>query len=118
MTILITFPTDINNLKAGGGVCIIKNSDTINAVSISLPAKYINLEICVVDILTESRSRPIRLFNCYRAPSTNRNVDAINYINDMCNCITSLIPANNPVLIVGDFNFPTRPIKTGQLITA
>jgi len=69
--------------------------------------------MCVIDILTDSCS--IRLFNCCRAPSTNRNVDAINYIKDMCNCIIKLIPANNIVLIVGDFNFPT--IDFGILIT-
>lgn len=99
------FRTDRHIPKAGGGVCILTNNNTINAVSVSLPSKYVNLEMCVIDILTDSCS--IRLFNCYRAPSTNRNVDAINYIKDMCNCIIELIPANNTVLIVGDFNLPT-----------
>jgi len=60
-------------------------------------ASYViaTMTMCVIDILNESCS--ILLFNCYRAPTNNRNVDAINYIKDMCNCIIELTPANNAV---------------------
>jgi hypothetical protein len=91
--------------KVGGGVCILTRNGIVNAVLVSLPAKYANLEMCVIDIFTESCT--IRLFNCYRAPSTNRFTESINYIKDMCTCITELTPHNHSVLIVGDFNFPS-----------
>ena len=50
------FRTDRHVSKAGGGVCILTNNNSINAVSISLPTKYVNLEMCVIDILTDSCS--------------------------------------------------------------
>jgi len=70
--------------------------------------------MCVIDILNDSCS--IRLFNCNRAPSTNRSVDTINYIDDTCNCIIELIPANNTVLIVGDFNLSTIDWSTDNCL--
>lgn len=91
--------------KVGGGVCILTRNGIVNAVLVSLPAKYANLEMCVIDIFTESCT--IRLFNCYRAPSTNRFTESINYTKDMCTCITELTPHNHSILIVGDFNFPS-----------
>ena len=93
--------------KVGGGVCIglLSNINTVNAVSVFQPSKYVNLEMCVIDIFTNSCT--YRLINCYRAPSSNRKSDSISYIKDMCNCITDLSPPNIIVVIFGDFNLPS-----------
>ena len=79
--------------------------NTVNAVSVSLPSKYVNLEMCVIDISTSSCT--YRLFNCYRVPSTNRKSESINYIKDMCNCISEISLPNHSIVVVGDFNLPS-----------
>lgn len=43
---------------------------------------------------------------CYRPPSNNTDVIALQYAKDMYECIEMLVPCGLPVLIYGDFNFP------------
>jgi Endonuclease-reverse transcriptase len=80
------------------------NNATVKAVAVQLPNRFSHVELCAIDIFTNSTI--IRLFYCYRPPCSNRDSDGLKYILDLCNCIQYLIPVNRTVIICGDFNFP------------
>jgi hypothetical protein len=69
---------------------------------VSLPSKYSHVELCTLDILLNEMK--LRLFVCYRPPSSNSDPDALQYVKDLCACLDSLFPVNHPVLICSDLN--------------
>ena len=99
------FRADRSVPHRGGGVCIITKSSSVKATKISLPLIFAHLEMCVIDILYSGAKT--RIFVCYRPTSSNTDSDAIRYISEMCECLSSLYPPNGAVIICGDFNFPT-----------
>jgi hypothetical protein len=64
----------------------------------------LTVELCAIDILLDNTK--LRLFVCYRPPSSNNDIDAIRYVKDLCDCIDCVYPNNFPVVICGDLNFP------------
>ena len=88
----------------GGGVCILTSNWITKAVFKPVPPAYSNLELCVVDLLFPS-SR-LRLFVCYRPPSSISNEPSVKYMRDLCGCIHDLYPVNSVVITCGDFNLP------------
>jgi hypothetical protein len=97
------FRTDRSTSRCGGGVCILSNNRSTKVSRVSLPTKYSHLELCVVDIVSRNK---IRVFVCYRPPSGDCYQPAVQYVRDLCDCISSLYPANSAVILCGDFNFP------------
>jgi hypothetical protein len=96
--------------SCGGGVCIIANNNTARVASVALPPKYSNLELCVVDII--SHQERLRLFVCYRPPSADCDRIAVQYVHDLCECMSILYPINSTVLICGYLNFPNLDWST------
>lgn len=92
----------------GGGVCILINNASVQAVPIDLPTKYYALELVAVDIINqESHTPSFRLFVAYRPPSCSEtDPSSLYYISQLCGCIESLYPLNSTVVLCGDFNFP------------
>jgi len=88
----------------GGGVCILLNNNTVIGTEINIPAIYSHLELVAVDICTSLTK--VKLFVCYRAPSSECDPPAMSYIKDMCSCLKQLSKAGCTTLICGDFNFP------------
>ena len=92
--------------SVGGGVAILYDSK-YTALSVDIPAQFNHVELCAIDIHFHS-ALPIRIFNCYRPPAaSNRDLNAIAYITDLCQCIDTLMPKTGSVMVCGDFNFPT-----------
>lgn len=99
------FRTDRLALHSGGGVCILTNNNSLQAISVPLSPAYTLLELCVIDIVLSDIKT--RLFVCYRPPcSNNKDSASVQYIADLCNCITSLFPPNGSIIVCGDFNLP------------
>jgi hypothetical protein len=98
------FRTD--RLAGYGGVCILTNDNCIKATLVQLPSNFSHLELCTIDILLTDANVKLRLFVCYRPPSSNYDVCALQYVTDLCDCIDKLFPVNSPALICGDFNLP------------
>ena len=98
------FRTDRSSDRTGGGVCILTSNATIKATSVAIPSKFLHLELCAVDI--SFGKVKLRLFVCYRPPSSYTDVYALQYAKDICTCIDKLFPVDSPVIICGDFNLP------------
>ena len=79
--------------------------NSLDAILVPLPSSFSHLELLIVDICIHSALK-IRLFLAYRPPSSNRDLDALNYISDLCKCIEQFYPNNATVILTGDFNFP------------
>jgi len=88
----------------GGGVCILLNNNTVLGAEINVPAKYSHLELVAVDICTSLTK--VKLFVCYRAPSSDSDLQAVNYTRDLCDCLGQLSKADFTTLVCGDFNLP------------
>jgi len=85
----------------GGGVCILV-SKRLDTVVIPVTNYYASLEMLCVDIYVgENR---FRLFNIYRAPSYN--IQSINYMKQMIDCLCKFTIIKDPCYIVGDLNCP------------
>ena len=94
-----------NSDSRGGGVCIFYNS-TLIISEVSVPASFTHVEICVADLKLSSHDQPLRIFTCYRPPSSsNRHPNDLAYIKDLCDCIELLLPKTGTILICGDMNF-------------
>jgi hypothetical protein len=99
------FRADRPSGRIGGGVCILTSNATVKAIQLYLFLSFsLHLELRVIDITFDKVK--LRLFVCYRPPSNNTDVLALQYAKDMCECIEMLIPRGLPVLICGDFNLP------------
>ena len=98
------FRKDRPHSSRGGGVCIMSRNDTVSVINVPLLPVYESLELVVMDIL--SSHSPIRIFLCYRAPSSDYDSDALNNTTLLCECIESLLQPHVTALILGDFNFP------------
>ena len=98
------FRTDRSSDRTGGGVCILTSNATIKATLVAIPSKFLHLELCAVDI--SFGKVKLRLFVCYRPPSSNTDVHALQYVKDIYTCIDKLFPVDSTVIICGDFNFP------------
>ena len=90
-------------MSRGGGVMIITHNH-LPVNSVKIPPNFDHLELCAVDIVLPGS--PVRLFTCYRPPSSNRDPIALAYITDLCTCLEMLLPRNGSIIITGDFNFP------------
>jgi hypothetical protein len=100
------FRSDRSFTQPGGGVCVLTKSHSMKATPVAVPAVIFLTSNCV--LLTLSNDDNIRLSTCYRPPSPNTASDAIGLIDDLCNCLNCLCPANGTVIIIcGDINFPT-----------
>ena len=99
------FRCDRSGSRGGGTMILTKSNLTVSRVV--LPHNYVHLELCVVDIaLTKISNGTVRLFSCYRPPSSNRDPVAIAYLTELCNCIELLLPQCGSAIITGDFNLP------------
>jgi hypothetical protein len=98
------FRTD--RLAGYGGVRILTNDNCIKATLVQLPSNFSHLELCTIDILITDANVKLRRFVCYRPPSSNYDVCALQYVTDLCDCIDKLFPVNSPALICRDFNLP------------
>ena len=85
----------------GGGVCILI-SKRLDTVVIPVTNYYASLEMLCVDIY-DGDSR-IRLFNLYRTP--NYNVQSIDYMKQLIDCLCKFTNIRDTCYIVGDFNCP------------
>jgi hypothetical protein len=97
------FRTD-RTVANGGGVCILANNRTTKVSPIPVPSRYSHLELCVVDLL--SRCSRLRLFVFYRPPSCDSDHIAVDYMRELCACISELYPDNSTVILCGDLNLP------------
>ena len=101
----------------GGGVCVLCNDATVISIPVEVPAEMRHLDLCITDLyLSHSSHSPIRLFNCYRPPSSNRDPNALQYITDLCNCIERCLISRGSVIITGDLNFPNINWDSANLI--
>jgi exonuclease III len=99
------FRKDRPNDREGGGVCILINNATTEAVHFNVPTKYESLELVVIDIV--STASCFRLFVAYRPPSSSDyDPVSLSFTSLLCECIESLIPLNSTFVLCGDFNFP------------
>lgn len=78
------FRSDRKMSRGGGVMVLTKNNLTVTSVKV--PSNFDHLELCVVDVIL-SDSINVRLFTCYRPPSSNRDPNSLVYITELCNCI-------------------------------
>ena len=96
-----------NSVTRGGGVCIFYHN-TLTISEVSIPDSFSHVEICAADLKLTSHDQPLRIFTCYRPPSSSkRHPNDLAYIQDLCNCIELLLPKTGTILICGDLNFPS-----------
>jgi exonuclease III len=98
------FRSDRQTGHGGGGVCIFTNNNTTKVICIPVPSKFSSLELCVVDLCHVAPG--CALFVCYRPPSADSDLAAVQYLCNMRDCLGDLFPANSSVIIFGDFNLP------------
>jgi hypothetical protein len=111
------FRKDRHENREGGGVCIFTNNERISASQVFLPAKFISLELVVIDVFLSASDTTFRLFVCYRPPcQTGYCLEAVTYTSLLCECIQSLWPANSTALLCGDFNFSSIKWDNSQNI--
>jgi hypothetical protein len=101
------FQTDVSSNRfggGGGGVCIPTRNATIKATPVPITRKFLLVELCAVDV--SFREVKLRLLVCYRLPSSNTDVRALQYVQEICACIDKLFSVYSPVIICGNFNLP------------
>jgi hypothetical protein len=88
-----------DRMSRGGGVCLfVVNPILSNRVTMS--ECYKDLEIVAIDIHVGECK--FRVISCYKAPAVS-----VSCVQSLCNCINSLCNVTFPIIMCGDFNFPT-----------
>ena len=82
--------------RTGGGVALFIRTN-LSPAPVSVPS---GLEIVACEIKTKTNI--IRVISAYRPPNAN-----FNYTTDFCDCLSRLCDISHPIILVGDFNYPT-----------
>jgi exonuclease III len=88
----------------GGGVCILYNTNSVNAAPVPIPAKFLNCEIVALDIIGSDFN--VRIITCYRPPSSDTDPHAVHSLGSHILCLEYLSNVESSIVICGDFNFP------------
>ena len=87
----------------GGGVCIIVRNATVKAVRVDIDAKYNELELVCIDMI--SSTLPTRIIAGYRPPSSDTAAESIQYTKHCIDCLISLCNVDSSIAFIGDLNF-------------
>jgi exonuclease III len=89
----------------GGGVCIILNNKSVQAVKVDIAPEFSDLDIVCVDII--GTLLPIRLILGYRPPASDSSSESVIFIKHLIKCLNTLCSnVDASIAIVGDFNLP------------
>jgi hypothetical protein len=99
------YRSDSTTSKYGGGACIKTNNSRVKAIDVPLPPQFSHLELQFLDLLGLGDAK-LQLFVCYWSPSHNTDLKAIQYLKDLCICVSSLIPSKGSVILCEDFSLP------------
>ena len=89
--------------RRGGGVCILVNNDIFQSSLVQIPIKYNCIEIVAVDIMMNGFT--CRFVNVYRSPSSDTDIDGVQYCIKLAECLEFLnIKQNLTMVTCGDFN--------------
>lgn len=93
-----------DRFSIGGGVYILLDNTKVKAVPVRVPDSFDDLDVLCVDII--SVSQPIRLIACYRPPSSDTDIAAVNSMKHFIGCVEYLCDVDKSVILLGDFNLP------------
>jgi exonuclease III len=86
----------------GGGVCIFTNEANVKAIGVSIPERFVELDIVCIDVV--NTTEPLRIITCYRPPSSDTDTNAVDKMHLLSECLELLCDTVATLCLLGDFN--------------